>query len=47
MYHYYIQKSPPTPIELANCKPIEKCFYFASMEVEKEDEQKRLEAYGV
>ena len=43
MYHYYIQKSPPDPTELANCRPIERLFYLASMQVEIEDENKRLE----
>lgn len=46
MYHYYIQKNPPDILELANCKPIERYFYFASMEIAKEEERERLKAYG-
>lgn len=47
MYHYYIQKRPPSPEELANCRPVEKYFYFASMELARKEERKRLETYGV
>lgn len=46
MYHFYNIKQPPTLIEIANSKPLEKLFYYASMYVEREDEVERLKANG-
>lgn len=37
MYHFYNKKRPPTLEEIANARPLERVFYVASMEVEKED----------
>lgn len=46
MYHFYNQINPPSLEEIANARPIEKLWYFASMEIAMEDEQERLEAIG-
>lgn len=46
MYHYYNQKQPPTLIEIANAKPLERLFYYASMYVQIEENNERLGANG-
>lgn len=44
MYHYYLQKCPPSLIEIANSKPIERIFYYASMQTEMDEQKKGLES---
>lgn len=46
MYHFYNQKNPLSIEGIANSKPIERVFYYASMEISEEDEEERLRANG-
>ena len=46
MYHFYNQKRPPSLVEIANAEPIERIFYYASMEIQQEDDTERLRAGG-
>lgn len=44
MYHYYNQKQPPSLEEIANAPMLERLFYFASMEIDLEEQNERLRA---